>query len=310
MRRVFRIFFTLFFFLQFSIVLSAQEFVGISQYMYHKQFYNPAAMSSFNDINAVMLYRNQWVGIDGAPSICAVNASIPFKKVALGLGIYHSEIGVHKMNEFLFSYSYRFKVGYAKFLALGLSAGFKIHKRNYSAINAHELNDKLFSVDIKSKFIPKMQFGVFFFSNKYYIGFSVPSIVSDKLKTNKDEITTVYSFESKKLRLYLDAGYQYDINDIWRLNASSLLKYEDNSPLEFDVNIMGTCMDKFGVGASYRTVNEWIALFNLRLNKQLRFGYAYHMTNINSQILNSHEVILMFNLKREHGRIRVQSPRF
>jgi type IX secretion system PorP/SprF family membrane protein len=311
MRKIFKILFTLFFFLQFSVVLRAQEFVGISQYMYHKQFYNPAAMSSYNDINAVLLYRNQWVGLDGAPSICAFNGSIPFKKIALGLGIYRSKIGVHETNEFLMSYSYRLKVGYSKFLALGLSAGFKLHKRNYSSIKTHEMNDDLFSLDVKSNFVPKIQFGIFYFSSKYYVGFSVPSLISDKLKVNNDKINTTYSFESRKLRLYLDGGYEYDISDTWILNASSLVKYESNSPLEVDFNIMSTYHKKLGFGLSYRTKKEGMALINIRLNKQLRFGYAYHMTFIRSQILNSHEVILLFNMVRHNkGRLKIQSPRF
>jgi len=58
-------------------LLKAQEFLGLSQYMCHKQFYNPAAMSSYSDINAVMLYRNQWVGLEGSPTIYSLSGSIP-----------------------------------------------------------------------------------------------------------------------------------------------------------------------------------------------------------------------------------------
>lgn len=297
--------------LQIPFSIKAQEFIGISQYMYHKQFYNPAAMSSYSDINAVMLYRNQWIGIEGAPTIYALNASVPFEKTALGIGAQRSTIGVHETNNFLLSYSFRLQLGYTEYLAFGLSAGFKFHKRNYSSVVANENYDDYFSADVSSKFVPNFQFGMFYFSKNYYIGLSIPSLIFDEIKIENKNIKTDYSFESKKLRFYLDGGYEYNINELWRLNASSLMKYESNSPLEFDFNIMGTYQNKLGVGVSYRTKNEWMALCNVRISKELRFGYAYHITEVVNKILNSHEVILLFNINRKsRGRLRIQSPRF
>lgn len=309
MLKFIRLLFTLIVILLFSSALRAQEFIGVSQYMYHKQFYNPAAMSTNNNINAVMLYRNQWMGMDGAPHVYAFNASIPFKKAAVGIGLYRSTIGIHEANSFLLSYSYRLQLGNFKYLSFGLSAGLKFHNRNYLDVNSHDKNDEYLSANLNSDFVPNLQFGLLFFSKKYYIGFSIPQLVSNNVDLKENKTINNFTFESSKLRLYLNGGYEYDLTDLWRFNVSSLIKYENNSPLDFDFNIMSTYLDKFGFGLSYRTSKQWMALLNIRVTKELKLGYAYHITVISNQILNSHEIVLLFNLKRK-GKLRIQSPRF
>ncbi|MCH4896540.1 type IX secretion system membrane protein PorP/SprF [Marinilabiliaceae bacterium JC040] len=292
-------------------LLKAQEFLGLSQYMCHKQFYNPAAMSSYSDINAVMLYRNQWVGLEGSPTIYSLSGSIPFEKTAVGVGLQRYTIGVHETNNFLLSYSFRIQLGYLDYLAFGLSAGFKFHKRNYSKVLTHEKYDDYFSTDVRSTFIPNFQFGMFYFSSKYYFGFSIPSLIFDKIKVENKKIKTDYSFETKKVRFYFEGGYEYDINEMWSIDASSLLKYESNSPLELDITVIPTYLDKISLGLSYRTKNEWMVLFNMRINKELRFGYAYHITEVVGKILNSHELLLSFTMNRkERRRPKIERPRF
>ncbi|MGB5989538.1 MAG: PorP/SprF family type IX secretion system membrane protein [Marinifilaceae bacterium] len=309
MLKFIKLLFTLTLLLQFSLALKSQEFVGVSQYMYHKQFYNPAAMSSNDNINAVMLYRSQWLGMDGAPSVYAFNASLPLKKGAFGIGLSRSTIGIHESNSFLFSYAYRLQLGKFKYLSFGLSAGLKFQNRNYLAVNSHDKNDDYFSTNLSSDFVPNLQFGVLLFSKNYYIGLSIPQLVSNDIDVVDNKISNNYTFESRKLRLYLNGGYEYNLTDVWRFNVSSLIKYENNSPLNFDFNLMSTYLDKIGFGLSYRTPEQLMVLLNLRVSKGVKLGYAYHMTFVSNQILNSHEIVLLFNLKKK-GRLRIQSPRF
>lgn len=307
--KLYKLFVTIFS-LIIPLITFSQE-TGISQYMYNPQIYNPASMSIRTEFNGSLLYRNQWVGMDGAPKFYALNVNLPLNKVNLGIGIYRTEIGVHKENKILASYSYRLQLSEYNYLSFGISAGIFMQSREYKNVETTELHDNLFLYDVKSKLSPSVQAGIYYFTPKYYIGLSMPGIVSTEFKLNKSNLESSYSFDIKKLKLFLNGGYEHDLSEAWKLNLSTLLKYEERSPLEIDFNTMFTLNEWIGGGLSYRTQKEFLVLFNCKLNKEFTIGYSYQYTNVEYENLNSHELMLIFNLHNpKNRRLKIQSPRF
>ncbi len=69
----------------FIVLLSAadaraQQHPMYSQYMFNMLNINPAYAGSRGVITATALYRNQWVGIDGAPQTTSVGFDMPVKE--------------------------------------------------------------------------------------------------------------------------------------------------------------------------------------------------------------------------------------
>ncbi|MBK7970860.1 MAG: type IX secretion system membrane protein PorP/SprF [Bacteroidetes bacterium] len=50
-----------------SLSAQAQFEPQFTQYMFNEMFINPAYAGSREQVAATMLYRNQWVGLEGAP---------------------------------------------------------------------------------------------------------------------------------------------------------------------------------------------------------------------------------------------------
>ena len=71
---------------------TAQQDSQYTQYMYNTMMINPAYAGSRDCTSIFALYRNQWVGLDGAPKTASLSFHTPFeeKHIGIGAGIYRS----------------------------------------------------------------------------------------------------------------------------------------------------------------------------------------------------------------------------
>lgn len=65
---------------------SAQQDPGYTQYMYNPLTVNSAYAGSTETLEAVLIHRSQWVGIDGAPSTQSFTIHSPLSNDKIGLG--------------------------------------------------------------------------------------------------------------------------------------------------------------------------------------------------------------------------------
>jgi len=287
----------------------AQNQMNVAQYMFHQSFINPAAAGSYEDLNAALLVRQQWVGFDGAPKLNAFNVNMPLLKASVGLSVMHQKIGVHKNTQLFASYAYRVKMATDQYLSFGISAGVLLIRDDYNSVNANEGNDVAFMMD-ESETRADFQFGMYYFSNNYYIGLAIPSLLNNQIYFDPVEREEKPDYNPKYYHYYLQGGYEFELNQDWDLNVSSLLKYLVNNPLDADFNSQVRYRKTYGAGFSYRTTDEILAFVNVRLNRMFKVGYAYQYSfGFERKKLNSHEVMLIFSIDQP-VRATIQSPRF
>ena len=87
--------------------LSAQSDALYSQYMFNQFTVNPAYAGSRDALSTVLLYRNQWTGIDDAPKTVNFSAHSPFhqKNIALGVNLMVDQIGPTKIQSLQGTYA-------------------------------------------------------------------------------------------------------------------------------------------------------------------------------------------------------------
>lgn len=301
------LFLNIFCFLQ----LRSQNQVAVGQYMYHHALFNPAAMGSYQEIRGALLMRQQWVGVEGAPRLYALNVSLPFDKMAVGLSLYQTEIGIRKETQIYGAYSYRLKLQRDEYLSFGIAGGAVLQNWDYTSVVTSDQNDQSFASDLSSKLRPDFQLGTYYFRPKFYAGLFIPGILKSEvsIENGKNKIKT--SFDTKILHLYFQTGYEHDLAYDFRLNVSSLVKYVANAPVQADLNAMINWQDFIGFGVSYRTSDQILGLINFRISDKLLFGYAYQYSSVVKQHFNSHELMLVYSMNnKKRKRIRIQSPRF
>ena len=72
---------------------NAQQDPHYTQYMYNMNVINPAYAGSKENLSFGLLYRKQWVNVEGAPTTVSLAGSSPVgKNVGIGLSVISDEI--------------------------------------------------------------------------------------------------------------------------------------------------------------------------------------------------------------------------
>lgn len=287
-----------------AIKTQGQQDPQYTQYMYNMAVVNPAYAGSKEDPSFGLLYRNQWTGLDGAPKTGTFFGHMPVNdKIGVGLSVIADEIGpIRETNTYAdFSYTLRFR-GENR-LAFGIKAGATFHDLGLGGVDLIDPNDPYFTN--VSGVTPNVGAGVFYYTDNYYLGLSVPNILSS---VKLDAEGTEYGTETS--HYFLTGGYVFQVSENTKLKPSFLVKSAFAAPTSFDVNLNALFFEKFEIGASYRLDDSFSGLINFAISPNVRVGYAYD--NITSDIKRyapaSHELILLFDLN--FGRRVSRSPRY
>lgn len=292
------------FLLLLAIEMHGQQDPQYTQYMYNMNVINPAYAGSRENLSFGLLYRTQWVGIDGAPKTGTFFGHLPVgEKVGLGLSVIADEIGPVKETNAYADFSYTLQLGGEHRLAFGVKAGATFHDRGLGDIDLIDANDPFFNN--VTGVTPNVGAGAFYYTDNYYLAFSVPNILSSvKLDANGTEYGTEVS------HYFLTGGYVFQLSPNTKLKPSFLVKSAFDAPTSFDVNLNALFFEKLEVGASYRLDDSFSGLINFAITPSLRIGYAYDavQSDIKRYAPSSHEFMLLFDLNFPKNVSR--SPRY
>ncbi len=287
----------------------AQQQPMYSQYMFNMLNINPAYAGSRGVSTITALYRNQWVGIPGAPRTSSFSFDMPLneKKIGIGFQLYDDRLGIERTTGLNAFYAFRFQLTGAGTLSLGLQAGILNYQANYTDVTTFQPNDPSFSANV-SGLLPSAAAGIYYNSDKFYIGLSTPALLKTQISYNN--AAQIASVSSTDLHLFLSSGFVVNLNQDLALKPSMLLKAVSGAPLEVDLNANLWIQNKIAVGASYRTGDAIVGMVEMQLSQQLRFGYAYDKTFSNLGAFNSgtHELMLRMEFGSATG--KVSSPRY
>ena len=293
----------------FSMSANGQQEPMYSQYMFNMLNINPAYAGSRGAISTVALYRNQWVGFPGAPRTTSFSFDMPLqnKKIGIGAQFYDDRIGIERTTGFNAMYAFRFQFAGSGTLSLGLQAGLLNYQANYTEVNTYVPNDPAFSSNVRG-ILPAFAAGIYYNSDKFYVGFSAPALLKTKIKYNN--AAEIASVTSRDLHLFLTAGTVFDLNQDLALKPSMLIKAVSGAPVQMDLNVNLWLQNKIAIGASYRTGDAIVGMVEFQFNQQFRFGYAYDKTfsNLGTLVNGTHE--LMFRMEFGSPAVRVTSPRY
>jgi len=294
--------------LSFSSDLQAQQDPHYTQYMYNMSVMNPAYAGSKENLSMGLLYRKQWVDIEDAPTTGTFFGHTPVgKNLGLGLSFIKDKIGPVEENNVYADISYTLNLGGEHKLAFGIKTGLTFHKVGlfddvYPTLP--DANDPAFSENTSNSYF-NIGSGFFYYTNKYYLGLSVPNLMKSKhLDFNGRE------YGSEVSHYFLTGGYVFDINENLKFKPFFMMKSAFGTTTSLDLSSNFLFNQKFEVGATYRLDDSFGAMVNYALTPNLKLGYAYDhiISDLNVTTPSSHEIILLFDLN--FPRKVSSSPRF
>ncbi len=289
-----------------SINSYAQQDPQYTQYMYNMNVLNPAYAGSKGTLSIGVLGRTQWVNIDGAPKTFTLSAHAPFgEKVGLGLSAIVDKIGPVKEQNLFADFSYTIKTSEVGKLAFGLKAGFTFHNLDEFSLTTIDPNDPSV-LDFDNRTFPNFGAGAFYYTNKFYVGLSLPNILETKHFEKENGLTKA----SEKMHYFLTSGYVFDLSESLKFKPSVMAKAAPGAPLSIDLSANFLLSEKLELGTSYRFDDSISGLVSFLVTDDFRLGYAYDYTTSNLGDLNSgsHEVFLLWDI--DLSRDKVISPRF
>ena len=289
-----------------SLFSYSQQDSQYTQYMYNTMNVNPAYAGSRETLSIFGMYRTQWVGLDGAPDtgVFALHSPVS-EKVGLGLSFVNDRIGISDESSISIDFSYTIPVSENYKLAFGLKGTAHLLNVDYSKLNIYNPGDVLLQSNIDNRFSPNIGAGAYLYSDKFYIGLSVPNMLeTDHYDDN------IYSTAGERMHGYLISGYVFDLTDNIKFKPAVLAKAVKGAPLQTDLTANFLFNERFTLGVAWRWDAAVSGLAGFQIDNNWFIGYAYDaettkLANYNS---GSHEIFLRYEFFRKSS--RMISPRF
>lgn len=290
--------------------LFGQQDAMYSQYMFNTLAINPAYAGSRDILSATALMRSQWVGVEGAPQTQTLSFDTPLrnKRIGMGVQLFNDKIGITNVTGGFISYAYRI-FGEKSTFAFGLQTGASHFKADFNSVQLQENGIDYAFLNNIDQVLLNFGAGIYYNTDRFYIGASVPHLLNNTLNNNKVVVTNGL-VARQYLHLFIASGYVINLDDNFKLKPSFLFKGVRGAPIQLDLNTNLWIKDVFSIGVQYRTNADIGALVEVQVSPQVRFGYSYDksvtkLANFNS---GSHEIMLRYEFGFEKD--KVLSPRY
>lgn len=276
-----------------------------SQYIFNPNIINPA-QSGASDYNTVGgLYRQQWVGLRGAPSTrtAFLNTGLG-KNLGLGVGIVSDAVGPVERISLNSDLAYHLRLSSNWRLSAGLR--FMVNHVSINLVDLENVDpDVVFSSNLNSGYYLNAGFGFLLQNENFFAGFSLPKTMGIYLGGESD------FFKRPHDHMVAYAGGDVPLSRQWSFLPSVLIKQTRDVPLQVDFNAVFNWQDALSLGAILRSRDGVGFVFGITPGEHWSFGYVYEypINEINSLTWQSHEISLIYRWAKKN-RQRIRSPRF
>lgn len=277
-----------------TMLAFGQQYSLNTQYMFNEAFYNPAAAGSKEYIPINFNFRSQWAGFDGAPVSQSLTAHSDMgKNLGFGGYLFNEVTGPSRSTGANLMLSYRLKLSKNNLhnLRFGLGVSVSQHLIDVNKLTTEIPVDPAIANAYNNQFVPDADAGVYYtFSNKGFAGFSLKNVT--QMRRNLFSYDDVL-VNTMKRHYYFMGGYDFDLSDKWILKTSTMLRFIESRPFQFDVNAIVQYNKFVWLGVGYRHLDAISALLGFQFGSvKLGYSYDYTLSDIRKASSGSHEIFL------------------
>ncbi len=280
----------------YSEDVAAQQDPLYTQYMDNLLIINPGFAGSKENGNVLLVARNQWVTLAGAPVTRSFSYNTPLKnkKVGLGFSVMYDKIGPQKQTGVYFDYSYFLQVSERYKLGMGLKGGVSFYRASLTdliTINP----DPIYSQDIYKNFLPNVGVGFYMFSDDSYFGLSIPKLIENTI--TREDYETGY-VNKEEIHIYAVLGKEFQLSEEFQLKTSAMLRHVKNAPLSIQSSALFGFQKRFWIGGMWRVGDAFGIVAQFQATQKMRIGYSYDITTseLNAFSNGTHEIMFSYDL--------------
>jgi type IX secretion system PorP/SprF family membrane protein len=283
----------------FAVLLSGnlfgQMFPLSDHYTFNTLVINPAFAGCSDALSASVSYRTQWVGFQDAPKsyLLSVHTPIDNDRMGLGLLMVNNSLGIYRETSFIGNYAYRREL-YQGTIALGLGFGAIVFNNAWHELEVADADDDLLTDNPESAVLPDFSVGTYYYTEKYFVGISLPLFLSHELDQGSKKYKIKNDFSA--YNYFFTGGYEATLSPRIKLLPSFLIKYQPGHAVQVDFNTQLNIRDRIWMGIGYRSGKMLVGMLQCQLNDQLRMAYAYDfdLSRTAQYKKGSHEILLNY----------------
>ncbi|WP_071887766.1 type IX secretion system membrane protein PorP/SprF [Rufibacter sp. DG15C] len=318
--------------------VQAQQIPHYSQYMLNPLLLNPAISGTDNYLDVRAGYRNQWVGLEGAPTSYYLSGHMPLGKLdynstpttfrpqsfsksksraqwrpqhkstlqktrahhGLGALVQVDKAAGLKRTDAQLVYAYHLPLNSNIKLAAGISAGVTQYGLNWEHLSFTNPSDPVTGAQDYRRTRPNLGVGLMAYDGQFYAGVSLAQVLPApfSFRSSSPEVPA-----RQQRHVFAHGGYRFAVGRQFSVLPSVVVKYASPSPLAFDVNAKVFYRDQFWLGGTYRHNDAAVASAGFQLKQRLHLGYAYDFTTsqLGTVSHGSHEIVLGLMLRNTRG---------
>ncbi len=323
------------FFVLMMVSAFSQQRPHYTQYILNNYVLNPALSGIENYTDLKLSTRNQWVGIEGAPTTFYASIHTPIGKPDFrtnatsfemkgenprgkqfwtdyqaapahhGVGMTMMNYRTGYINRFTINatYAYHLPLGVRTTLAAGFGAGVSNTSLDRTKIQLANPNDPVLGTGAGEirKTKPELNVGLWLYGADYFVGFSALQVipVNVQLVNNSLNPSTLVP------HLIATAGYRFFVSNDITLLPSVMTRYIASMPVSLDVNVKAQYRDRLWVGGSYRRSEGFAGMAGVNISQTFNVSYSYDLNNsrylLGTMHRGSHEIVLGFLLNNRYA---------
>ena len=264
---------------------------------------NPAYTGSINEADRRLSLGTawQWVGMDGAPKAQDVQFQMGIPNAGgVGAWLYHDSYGVTSIIQLGTTYGYSIRLTNNHNLSLGANlSALMVNENQIRGID--DPSDPIFAANNPSKWGTNAGFGAMLYSNSYYVGFSMPQLLTNSWEEDVIEAKLKNKFKFNQLRFYLTGGYVLELPSDFSLIPSILLQFANNTNFGYELMVRGDYNKQVALGIGYGYDKALKAETSVLISKGIHLGYRYEQSfgKTYKNLSSSHSITLSIVWNRE-----------
>ncbi len=299
------------------VLVIAQQRPHYTQYILNNYILNPALSGIENYTDVRLSARDQWVGLNGAPTTFYFSIQGPIGKKdyrtnatsfdvpgenprgrsywqsytaaephhGIGGTVINDRTGSFNRLTADITYAYHIGLNATTNLAAGFSAGISKIGLDRSKTDFSGTGDPgdpaagATTDGYLNKIRPDLGAGLWLYSRDYFLGVSALQIIPQRLSFADDAVTPV----TGKLvpHIFITGGYRFLLNDDINALPSLMVKYvqgSSNHNVQVETNMKLQYRDLLWAGASYRYQDGFAGMLGVSVSHTFNIGYAYDLT--------------------------------
>jgi type IX secretion system PorP/SprF family membrane protein len=262
----------------------AQDQTNFAQFYLNPYILNASYVGIDGKTSASLLYRKQWMTINGGPTIANFSLHSPFsKRTSGGISITNDQRGILNNTALLLTFGYNVSIKENTFLRFGISGG-----AGWNMIDLAQLdgfNDQAIGNILNNSTSIAGNAGLSFHSKNFHFGIAVPSVFQPSIiSTDGFNVTKVNPLQTTIIhvsnRFYFNNNKNvFEPYALYRLNATTPSQFEFAGVLHLNHVLW--------MGGSYKQDFGISALAGIKLKNTLAIGGAYSLKNSGINELNS-----------------------